>query len=58
MKTITVKLTLPQLWLIVEQMDKGSAAWDLSKFTYMAERISKKLRIAALSSPSNPAGAP
>ena len=47
MKTVTVKLTLPQLWLIVEQMEKGAAAWDLSKFTYIAERIAKNLRVAA-----------
>ncbi|MDE2099532.1 MAG: hypothetical protein KGL39_19930 [Patescibacteria group bacterium] len=49
MRIVTVKLTLPQLWLIVEQMDKGAFSWDLSKFNYMAARISKKLRIAAAS---------
>ena len=47
---ITVELTMPQLWLIVEQMDKGAAAWDTtesSKFNLMALRISEKLRRAA-----------
>lgn len=50
MKTVTVKLTLPQLWLIVEQMDKGSEAWDLSRFSYIAMKISKNIRAAALKS--------
>jgi hypothetical protein len=51
---IAVKLTRPQLFLIVEQMEKGASAWETTKFCLMADRISKKLRLAAELSNGNP----
>lgn len=43
---IVVSLTRNQAYLIVEQMDKGSAAWEDALFGRMANQISAKVRKA------------
>ncbi len=41
---VPVLLTRRQAWLIVEQMEKGAAAWDDSWATNCAAQIAKKIR--------------
>lgn len=41
---VPVMLTKRQAWLIVEQMEKGSSAWDDAWACRSATQIAKKIR--------------